>query len=225
MYEVSLLQYNWLAMRMGNEGFRRRCRQLTGVVYDLGCGTRPFEKEILAVADAYVGVDWPQSLHGLHADIVADLNKPLPIRDAAADTVIALSVLEHLREPQQMLAEAFRILKPGGLLYLAVPFQWWLHDAPHDYYRFTRYGLDYLLAKCGFKEIEIEETSGFWVMWFLKFNYQTSRLIRGPAPLRWLMRATLLPFWLTDQLAAPLLDSIWPAPEEAQGYNLTARKP
>jgi SAM-dependent methyltransferase len=225
MYEVSLLQHNWLAMKMGNAGFRRRMAGLKGTVYDLGCGERPFEKEILACAERYVGVDWSNTPHELRADIVADLNGPLPIPDATADAVLALSVLEHLREPRQMLGEAFRILKPGGFLYVAVPFQWWVHEAPHDYFRFTRYGLQYLLETTGFERIEIEETSGFWVTWFLKLNYQTNRLVGGPAPLRWLIRACLLPLWLSDQLIAPVLDRFWHAPCEAQGYNAAARKP
>lgn len=225
MYEVSLLQHNWLANRMGNAAFLERSPLIKGVVYDLGCGSRPFEKEVLAGAARYLGVDWPNSPHPLRADIVADLNLPLPIGDGSADTVISLSVLEHLREPELMLREAFRILKPAGVLYLSVPFQWWVHEAPHDYFRFTRFGLEHLLRKVGFERIEIEENSGFWATWFLKLNYQSLRLIRGPAPLRWIIRACLLPLWLADQLLAPALDRAWPSAEETQGYNVTAYRP
>jgi hypothetical protein len=56
---------------------------------------------------AMSGVDWSGTLHELKADILADLNEPLPIEDQVADTVVSLSVLEHLREPQTMLNEAF----------------------------------------------------------------------------------------------------------------------
>jgi len=225
MNEVDLLQFNWLAMRMGNRGVRERLDRIRGVVFDLGCGKRPFEREILGRAQRYVGVDWPHTLHGMCADIAADLNDPLPIRDAAADTVLALSVLEHLREPEHLLREAFRIMKPGAFLYVAVPFQWWVHEAPQDYYRFTRFGLEYLLAKAGFERVEVQETSGFWAMWFLKLNYQTTRLLVGPAPLRGLIRACLLPLWFSTQVLAPLLDRLWPWPAETQGYNATAWKP
>jgi SAM-dependent methyltransferase len=225
MYQVSLLQYNWLAMKMANAGFMKHIDRLKGVVYDLGCGTRPFEAEIRARADKYVGVDWEHSYHGRHADILADLNETLPIDDASADAVIALSVLEHLREPEQMLRESFRILRPGGFIYIGVPFQWEVHEAPHDYYRFTRHGLEYLLGKTGFVAIDVEENSGFWTTWILKLNYQTGRLLRGPAPLRLLIHACLLPLWLLDQGVAPVLDRMFPAPSETQGYNAIAIKP
>jgi SAM-dependent methyltransferase len=198
---------------------------MEGVVYDLGCGIRPFEKDILEYADRYVGVDWSNTLHGLRADVVADLNKPLPIKDGAANTVVSFQVLEHLSEPQNMLNEAFRILRAGGQIFLSVPFQWWIHEAPWDYFRFTRYGLEHLFKKAGFVEIEVEAVSGFWSMWFLKLNYQTTRLVRGPRPLRLLIRTGLIPFWWLDQTIAPLLDHFWPAEGETAGYFVTARKP
>src|SRR5258705_3003446 len=118
----------------------------------------------------------------MKADIVADLNQRLPIPDGVADTVVSFQVLEHLNEPQTMLDEAHRILAPGGCLVLAVPFQWWVHEAPHDYFRYTRFGLRHLLTKAGFSDVVVQETSGFWTTWLLKLNYQTVRLIRGPRP-------------------------------------------
>lgn len=216
---------NWLAHKMNNEELGKHLGKLNGVTYDLGCGRRPYEKDILNIADSYVGVDWSNTLHGLHADIIADLNKPLPIDDGVADTVVSFQVLEHLCEPQVMLSEAHRILKSGGNILITVPFQWWVHEAPHDYYRYTRYGLEYMLAKAGFVDVVVEESTGFWAMWFLKLNYQTARLVRGPLPLRWLVRACFLPLWLVDQIIAPVMDRYWPAPQETTGYSVTARKP
>jgi ubiquinone/menaquinone biosynthesis C-methylase UbiE len=80
----------------------------------LGAGESPYKTFFLQHAKKYVAVDWAGSLHNTKADIAADLNKPLPIESAVADTVVSLSVMEHLCEPQTMLNEAFRILKPGG---------------------------------------------------------------------------------------------------------------
>lgn len=224
MHKVSYFDMNWLAHKMNKEEFQRDLGKVKGVVYDFGCGKRPYEAEILSVADRYIGIDWSNTLHGLNADIAADLNHPLPIAENSADTVVSFQVMEHLCEPQVMLNEAHRILRPDGYIILTVPFQWHVHEAPYDFYRYTRYGLEYMFAKAGFVDIIVRESSGFWVMWFLKLNYQTTNLIRGPQSLKWLIRTILIPFWCCDQVLAQALDRIWPAPQETSGYVVTARK-
>lgn len=225
MHDFRYRDMNWLAHKLNNVELVRQLSKIKGEVYDLGCGARPYEKDILTVAQRYVGVDWSNTLHGLHADIVADLNRRLTIPDEVADTVVSFQVLEHLCEPQNMLNEACRILRPGGQIFLSVPFQWWVHEAPHDYFRYTRYGLEYMFRKAGFAEIEIKESTGFWVMWILKFNYQLSRMIAGSGLLKRIARFCLTPLWFINQLVAPLLDRLWPNPAETAGYYVHAIKP
>lgn len=225
MYREDRASHNWLIKKVLNDRMAVHVPAMAGkTVLDLGCGTRPFEPEIAKVAKRYIGIDWSNSIHGTHADIVADLNVPLPIRDSVADVVVSLEVLEHLREPQRMLQEAHRILKTGGKLILSAPFQWWVHEAPWDYYRYTRYGLAYMLDRAGFAGLQVEETTGFWETWLLKLNYQTLRLIRGPRLLQILMRACLVPFWWINQSISPLLSRLWPAPSETAGYFVIAFK-
>jgi len=217
--------YNWLFYDIINHDLESNCQKIRGVIYDLGCGEMPYKNWLLQHADRYVGVDWSATLHNLKADILADLNKPLPIKGQIADTVVSLSVMEHLKEPQNMLNEAFRILKPGGSMILQVPFMWWVHEAPYDYYRFTRHGLKYMFEKAGFTDVDVMPQTGFWVMWTLKFNYQSSRWIRGPWPIRKLMSALMLAIWEIDQRVAPWLDKHWSCEEETAGYFVVARKP
>jgi SAM-dependent methyltransferase len=218
------LAHNWLIKKLVNDKVRANLHELRGTVVDLGCGTRPYEADILSRAQRYVGLDWQNTLHGLRADVAADVSRPLPLRDGAADAVTAFEVLEHLPEPGAMLAEAHRVLRPGGVLLLSVPFQWWVHEEPWDFYRFTRFGLAHLLKKAGFADARIEPTSGFWAMWFLKLNYQTARLVRGPRVLRLLLRVLLVPFWWLGQVLAPLLDRAWREERETAGYFVVARK-
>jgi SAM-dependent methyltransferase len=225
MYPEIKTHHNWLIKKAVNDKVRESLSGFYGSVLDLGCGVRPFEKDILQYADEYIGLDWGNTLHGTHADVISDLNKPLPISDASVDHIVTFEVMEHLAEPQIMLAEAFRVMRGGGQLTLSVPFQWWVHEAPWDYQRFTRHGLDYHLDKAGFSNIVITPTTGFWSMWILKFNYQTARLIRGPRALRLLIRALLVPMWWLNQTLAPALDRIWPEDRETAGYFVTARKP
>ncbi len=225
MYTEYRLTHNWLIKKLVNDKVRPRLNQLKGSVLDLGCGTRPFERDIRQFASDYFGIDWSHSLHGLHADIIASLHHPLPILDEAIDQVVSFEVMEHLTEPAVMLAEAYRVLRHNGQITLSVPFQWWIHEEPWDYYRYTCHGLQYMLDRAGFEDISIEPTSGFWSMWFLKLNYQLARLVRGPRPVRITVRAFLIPFWWLGQTIAPMLDRYWPEDRETAGYFVTAHKP
>ncbi|MBP3191682.1 class I SAM-dependent methyltransferase [Natronogracilivirga saccharolytica] len=215
--------HNWLLYDQVDHMLVRYAGYISGVVYDLGCGERPFESYFLRHGSSYVGVDWASSQHDSKADVVADLNEPVPVGDQVADTVISISVLEHLHSPLVMLKEAHRILRPGGTLLLQVPFMWHIHEEPHDYFRYTRYGLEHLLGQAGFRDIEIHATSGFWSTWFIKLNYQLIRLIRGPRLIRRLSGAVLYPFFHLNQLLGRGLDRIWfDGSKETQGYFVKA---
>jgi hypothetical protein len=104
MRAYSILSHNWLAHKINNKKIKEKTPGMKGVIYDLGCGTRPFEDDILEFADQYIGVDWSNTLHGLCADIIADLNESLPIKDGVANNVVSFQVLEHLSRPQNMLS-------------------------------------------------------------------------------------------------------------------------
>jgi SAM-dependent methyltransferase len=218
--------HNWLVYDTGDRWLEKHTDWYRGTIYDLGCGEASYKDWFLQFSERYVGVDWSDSFHNIKADIVANLNEPLPIEDAVADTVLSFSVMEHLSEPQLMLKEAFRILKPGGGLILQVPWQWWIHEAPYDFFRYTPYGLRLLLERAGFTEIDVQPQAGFFTMITMKLNYFTSRLVRGPRLLRFVLKAILSVFWYLGQKAAPYLDKLdrkWEL--EATGYFVTAKKP
>ena len=77
-------------------------------------------------------------------DVVGDAHA-LPFNDASFKLVLCTEVLEHLVNPPQAIAEMYRVLTLGGTLILTTRFVYPLHDAPHDYFRFTRFGLEKLL--------------------------------------------------------------------------------
>jgi SAM-dependent methyltransferase len=218
--------YNWLIYKNYDRFLKKYAEYYSGTLYDLGCGEMPYKTFVLQYVKHYIGVDWPDSFHKFKADITADLNKSLPIKSASGDTVISLSVMEHLHEPQVMLFEVYRILKSGGRLILQVPWQWWVHERPYDFFRYTPYGLTYIFEKAGFVDVVVEPEAGFFTMWVLKLNYFSLRFIRGPKPMRGLIKAGLLPFWYIGQTLAPPLDKLdrnWAL--ETTGYFVTARKP
>jgi SAM-dependent methyltransferase len=99
----------------------------------------------------YIALDYPgtaKALYGTRPHVFAD-GAALPFSDASFDTVLLLEVLEHMRDARAALGEIARVLKPGGQLLLSVPFLYPLHDAPHDYRRYTSCGLVAALQRAG----------------------------------------------------------------------------
>lgn len=217
--------YNWLIYDLSDHFLEKSTKYFKGKLYDLGAGECPYKTFFLQYASEYISVDWCDSHHDIDVDYVTDLNSRLPIESSVADTVTSLSVMEHLYEPQTMLNEAYRILKPGGYLILQVPWQWRIHEAPHDYFRYTPYGLEHMLKKAGFQDIIIEAQSGVFTTLFMKFNYFTRKLITGPKPIRAILFTVFVPLWWLGQVLAPYFDKLdknWSL--EASGYFVTARK-
>ena len=90
-------------------------------------------------------------------DILGDAHF-LPLRDESFDIVVCTEVLEHLKEPQKAIDEMKRVVKKGGKLLLTTRFIFPLHETPSDYFRYTKYGLRYLLRDWDIVQIT-EETN------------------------------------------------------------------
>ena len=135
-----------------------------GKVVDLGCGCKPY-RDIFTEAESYVGIDLPvqQSANKLKktVDVYGDL-AALPFRDAVCDTILCTQVLEHVPNPASVLREAARIMRPGGTIIISVPFMATEHEEPHDYFRYTHYGMRALLQANGFEVVETRKQFGFW---------------------------------------------------------------
>lgn len=159
--------------------------------------------------------------------IVADA-QAMGLADASFDVVLCTEVLEHLPEPQRAIDEMYRVLRPGGTLLLTTRFLFPIHDAPHDYFRFTKYGLRHLLRAFTIEAVEEETTTvGTLAVLIQRLGMQThtagGRVVRG----LWLLAA---------QLARPLSglsgqefgDSRRMRPERGimtSGYHVCATKP
>jgi SAM-dependent methyltransferase len=86
-------------------------------------------------------------------DIVGDVHH-LPIADESFDMVVCTTVLEHVQDPKQAVAEMRRVLKTGGTLLLTIPFTFPMHGVPTDFWRVTEYGMRELLKDFTITEIE-----------------------------------------------------------------------
>jgi SAM-dependent methyltransferase len=132
-----------------------------GRLLDLGCGKVPLFGAYRDYIVSSTCVDWELSPHGgLHVDHVCDLNKPLPFEEGAFDTVILSDVLEHIPLPNGLWAEMSRVLVPKGRVLANVPFYYWLHEAPHDYFRYTEYALKRFAENSGFLILVLEPIGG-----------------------------------------------------------------
>lgn len=78
-------------------------------------------------------------------DVVGSVEDLSMFDDASFDGVFCMEVLEHVQQPFDAARELARILKPGGVLVGSTPFLLGIHDAPHDYFRYTKYGISLLL--------------------------------------------------------------------------------
>jgi SAM-dependent methyltransferase len=106
-------------------------------------------------------VDWQQSLHASpHLDLTADLNGRLPFDDRTFDTILLTDVLEHVAEPMQLICEIARLLRPAGKLIMGVPFLYWLHEEPYDYYRYTEHALRRFCQRSALTVVELEPYGG-----------------------------------------------------------------
>ena len=105
----------------------------------------------------------------------------IPLPDENADTLLLTSVLEHLEEPERGIAEAYRLLKPGGHVILTAPFIWWIHEAPRDFFRYTPFGLRHLLEEAGFEVVEVQPLAGAWTTFSLELSYALRRYQKGLA--------------------------------------------
>lgn len=146
-------------------------KHLKGKLLDFGCGRKPYE-HLFNVCE-YIGVDVEESGHdhkSSKVDVYYD-GKHLPFEDESFDSLFCTEVLEHLFDPDESLAEMYRVLKFNGRLLLTVPFAWNEHEVPYDFARYTSFGIIHLLEKHGFTIIEEKKSGNFirviWQLWSL----------------------------------------------------------
>lgn len=153
--------YNWYANGLLMRHVDQLAGALTGrVVIDVGCGEQPY-RPCLRGFKHYVGfdsIDAPD--RGGNPDVLGDA-LALPFAPGSADAILCTEVIEHVTDPAVMLSEFARVLVPGGSVVLTSPFTWHLHDEPHDYWRFTEFGLRLLFERAGFRVMALRATNGF----------------------------------------------------------------
>jgi SAM-dependent methyltransferase len=186
-------------------------------VLDAGSGEGNYKSHF--AAQRYCGLDlgvgdatWDYS----RLDCIGDLSA-LPFRDAVFDACLNVVTLEHVRDPARVIEELARTLHAGGRILLIAPHEWEEHQQPHDYFRYTRYGLEYLMQRAGFVEISIQPVGGF-------FRLLSRRMLNAlqffPGPLMVLAAV----FFVPPALVLPLFEPLDRRQNFTLGYICSARK-
>lgn len=141
------------------------CKKSSGHLLDIGCGKMPYKEYILkhSKVNEYTGLDIENAL------VYDSVVKPdytwngiiMPFENESFDCAFGTEVLEHCPNPEIVLRETCRTLKPGGMFFFTVPFLWPLHEVPHDEYRYTPWSLERHLKNSGFTSVEIKALGGW----------------------------------------------------------------
>ena len=192
------------------------------VVLDAGAGEARYRR--FFAQGRYVALDagtgdraWDYS----RLDIQGDLER-LPLKPGSVDRILCMVVLEHTRNPRQVLTEFVRVLKPGGTLHMVVPFLWEEHQAPRDYLRFTRYGVRLLADGLPLRMELLRPMGGFfWVCARRCISFLT--FFQGGW--RWFFFVLFLPvFGLLLPLLLYFLDPLDRGKEFTLGFQMRATR-
>lgn len=148
--------------------------------------------------DSRVGLVGCDIYNSPHVDVIADAHR-LPFADGVFDGVVIQAVLEHVAEPQVVVAEIARVLRSNGLAYAETPFMQPVHEGAYDFTRFTESGHRYLFRQ--FETIRSGTCSGVgaYLQWSVEYFVRSLLRNRRAGKV-----AKVLLFWL------PLLDRLVP---------------
>ena len=194
-----------------------------GRLLDLGCGKAPLYHVYREYANEVICVDWSNSIHdNEYIDVACDLTQNIPFADGQFDTILMSDVLEHIPNPDRLLREVSRVLSDDGKLLLNVPFYYWIHEGPHDYYRYTEYALIHLVENCGLKIIHLSPYGGSPEV-FADFSAKNLKFIPGIGPIMSLLVQKCIELFVRTSLGRKVstrTSRIFPL-----GYSLIAEKP
>lgn len=224
-------------------------------VLDFGARKAPYRRLFDGKVASFQCADQPSDIEDREIDILISKDGRMDLADETVDVILSLQVLEHVPDVDRYLGEAYRVLKPGGMLWLTTHGMWPYHPTPEDYYRWTLSGLRREIGK----RFEIEACDAMFgapayaFMIYMRPLWEGTRRINSlqsrvlnhlPGPKRWGKQApretriqnplAYVGNWI-HYLVAPVLNTLMLLAEaltsntsrqiEAAIFRITARKP
>jgi SAM-dependent methyltransferase len=191
--EQNILHDEWLSLVYLNRDLRRLAPKLQGKILDVGCGTKPYKSWFPNVSE-YIGLDIKGNNH---ADVQIDEDSTWPLENEEFDGILSFQVFEHIKNIDVELVEIGRVLKPGGIVYISMPFCAYEHGSPGDYRRLTVEGVKNLFADFEFVEVlkqgGIGSTVGTLVLRWIRLTMISKPILR-------ILWGLLIPAWLVLSL-------------------------
>jgi SAM-dependent methyltransferase len=190
-------------------------------VLDAGAGETQYARWFHA--QRYIGVDLAvgdSSWDYTRLSAIADLSA-LPFADHSFDAAINIVTLEHVLDPMAALHEIARTLRPRAALLLVVPLEWEVHQSPHDYFRFTRHGLEHLLGSTGFVDLRIIPVGGYFRLLSRRLMNGLQFFVRG---WRWVLFPAAALLIAPFAFVAPMFDWLDDKQNFTLGYICTAAR-
>jgi len=174
-----------------------------GACLDIGCGDQPYRGLIESLGAKYESVDVEDRTENVN--YMSDIHDMSDVPQEAFDSAICLEVLEHVSNPFVAVREIAKLLKPGGVLILSVPHLSRVHEAPHDYFRFTRFGIQSILESSGFDMLEMRPTGSLFSFLGHQWASASNSLFWSIPVLRWFVFSInvlvcVYPCYLLDKL-------------------------
>ena len=212
---------NWLVHRLARQQIDSAAvSNASGRLLDVGCGRRPYDDILERVSEKRVGLDVDRKRYE-ESPATPDVwgsAASLPFARETFDTVVSFQVLEHVADPQLVVSEISRVLKPGGRLLLTAPHIWGIHEEPEDYFRYTGFGLSQLSRAAGLHVRSVRPMAGYWVTAGARFCYYLQHFEKLGLSL--LVR----PAYAFVQIAALILDRLHRVESDAWNFILVATK-
>lgn len=218
----------WVRRRI-DDAIRAHASTAHGVLFDVGCGRKPFEKTFAPFIDRYIGLEYsPESGYlGNKADVCGDAAF-LPLANESVDTILCTEVMEHVSDPEKTIEELARVLRPGGTIITTAPFFYPIHDA-YDFFRYSPDGLAAMMKRHGMEIDKVQALSGTAVTLAAMFNLYWYEL--GFIWTKWLYPVGLILrpiLWLACFLInviGGIFETIIPSNHMSFNHLTIARKP